>query len=144
MDQPIQTGASTFHPVTADASEITAAMPPYARKLVAIIGLQPSLDVLRMFPGDRLFIPSHMPADAHPLVVALGAEVIGKLVANMGGRQFDVPLLTSVERILRNRANAAHVERWRSRRYGCCRPTPAGQGSAPLAGVRHVSAHRDR
>lgn len=79
-------------------------MPASAQRLVKIIGFLPALEVLRVFGGDRVYIPRNVPDAGHMLATAIGADVLRKLVAGMGGMRLELPLLTSVERCLRDRA----------------------------------------
>ena len=79
-------------------------MPESARELVSAIGFLPALDMLNHFGGMRVFIPRKPPGGDHPLVVALGAEVVGKLSEWFGSSAFHVPRVASVERLLRDNA----------------------------------------
>lgn len=96
--------AGEFRATTADQDEIVRSMPASAQRLVTIIGLLPALELLRKFGGDRVFIPRFMPGADHPLTIALGADVLSKLVEGLGPKQLEVPMLASVERCLRNRS----------------------------------------
>lgn len=100
--EPEQTTPS-FLTAASSQDEIVAAMPASARELVEIIGFLPTLEVLRKFGGKRVFIPSKLNDDSR-IIAELGREVAEKLVARMGGARFEPPMLTSVERRLRDNA----------------------------------------
>ena len=86
---------------TANCDALIAAMPESARELVEVIGFLPTLDLMRKLGGKRVYIP-RMHASGSAASQGLSIEVIKKLMAVRGGRHFEVPMGSSIERALRN------------------------------------------
>lgn len=95
----------------ADRDAIIAALPVRARELVVIFGFLPTIRALIEFGGERVVVPVKVPAsDDHPLVARLGRETVEKLVSARPGDRFDMPGVTSIERLLRNNALRADFD----------------------------------
>jgi hypothetical protein len=94
---------------TVDQDAIINAMPATARDLVSAIGFLPTLDLLQKFGGKRLFVPSKLTEESK-LIAALGRDVAEALVKRMGGSQLEPPMMSSVERLLRDNAIRADFD----------------------------------
>lgn len=65
-------------------------LPGLLRDLAELVGLSPTLDVVRAYGGTRLYIPKKFMPD-HPLVKVAGHEAAAKIVATYGGEHLDLP-----------------------------------------------------
>lgn len=97
---------------TADDDAILGVMSPVAREIAEAIGIEATIDLLcrRKLGGKRIFIPPRLePGSA--LIADVGAEIAGALVVALGygtlGRWLDLPLLSGVERLMRDNAMRA-------------------------------------
>ncbi|MCC6197732.1 MAG: hypothetical protein IT518_25055 [Burkholderiales bacterium] len=78
---------------------LPASMEPF----VSAIGASPTLSIIRVFGGGRLYVPQLAGlSDAHPLVSLLGRPLAEKLAAAIGGEHHDVVTATALEAALRN------------------------------------------
>ena len=99
----------------ADQAAIIGAMSPVAREIVDAIGVTATIDLLcrRKIGGKRLFIPPQLMPDSS-LIGEVGEAVAQALVACMGYdgliRVLDVPMLSGVERLLRDNALRADFD----------------------------------
>ncbi len=90
----------------------TELLPPQARRLIKIIGLQQTIQLLKERGGTAIFIPeSH---NGSVLLKILSKELLSKLCSSeMGGRHVDLPTMDKISIQLRNirikqkRANGA-------------------------------------
>lgn len=82
---------------------ILAAMPWQARHLADTIGLVDALIFMDRLGGKRMFIPTELPKDqSHWLLRDFGIDLAEKLVRYFDGSHLEVPMLSSVERLLRD------------------------------------------
>lgn len=93
-----------FRVTTADAEAITEAMSPLAQRLVRILGFLPALDFIRHFGGRRKYIPRTRIRDDSKIVDVVGRAGADALAKQFGGTLLHVPLMCSVERLLRDNA----------------------------------------
>lgn len=90
---------------TADRQAVLAVMPETARELVEAIGFDDALQFLRKHGGKRVFIPGSLPEDGgHWLIADFGHDLAARLVRYFDGAHLEVPMLSSVERLLRDNA----------------------------------------
>lgn len=91
--------------------EVTAKMCSSARALVETIGFEPALRFLKRYGGQRVFIPRTLPQSPdHWLMREFGPELAAALVRYFDGAHVEVPLLSSVERLLRDNAVRADFD----------------------------------
>lgn len=92
-------------------ADIIAVMPKTAVELVDVLGLQRTLDLLHRIGGSRPFVPKPGNlSDDSELVRQVGMDAAVELSAVFGGCHIEVPLLISVERLLRNQALRAEFD----------------------------------
>lgn len=92
-----------------DEASVIAVMPPSARDLVNVLGFAATMDLLNRFGGKRIFIPNRLTDDAK-IVGQIGREAAEKLVERMPGTRMEPPMLTSIERLLRDNAIRADFD----------------------------------
>lgn len=94
-----------------ERSAIMAVLPGRARELVDAIGFLPTIRMLLEVGGERVVIPVVVPSsDDSVLVSKLGRETVEKLVSACPGDRFDMPRVTSIERLLRDNAIRADFD----------------------------------
>lgn len=97
-----------------DDRAIVFAMPALGRELVGALGLMPTLALLRKFGGMRAFVPAKLSDDPSELVssllAALGRPTVKALIERFGGNLLELPLMASVERVLRDNALRAEFD----------------------------------
>lgn len=71
-------------------------LPPFYLDMVEALGAEAADAVVRLFGGQRLYVPTTPPAD-HP-VQRLGAALAQALAAHYGGETLEVPNLRIVSR----------------------------------------------
>ena len=80
-------------------------LPKTARDLVEVIGLDATIDLVKMFGGDELFIPEKIDGDSRMwdlLVECIGSEASRKLVRRYRKDRIYVPMCQAALRALRN------------------------------------------
>lgn len=68
----------------------TDLLPPSARELAEVIGLDATLALIEHYGGTRLYVPEHIGAD-HPLARAIGMQAAHTLVEHYARDSIDVP-----------------------------------------------------
>jgi Mor family transcriptional regulator len=83
-----------------DASQISELLPHNLKELSELIGLDPTLSLIKNFGGSALYIPKSVGAN-HKLS-CLGLDVIKILVQTFGGSVLHIPLCRRIEKEIRN------------------------------------------
>lgn len=81
-------------------------LPKTARDLVEVIGLDATIDLVKMFGGDEITVPGLVDGDARMwdlLVECVGREAAVQLVEHFGEARVYVPMCQAALRSLRNR-----------------------------------------
>jgi hypothetical protein len=78
-------------------------IPASLLQIVALIGLEAALKLVKAYGGVRLYVPKKIDAD-HPLVELIGYPAARALAAEFGGQpHFDIPKCEAALREARNR-----------------------------------------
>jgi hypothetical protein len=88
------------------AEDHLSLLPPLARELVDVLGIEPTLALVRRFGGQTIYVPLEPKAD-HPVTLCLGEELARKLGKwTIRGDFIPVP---KCEALLRAKRNAGIV-----------------------------------
>ena len=102
-DHDINNSGNSRNSEPADCDRLVAALPGSMRRLVPYVGLRSVVELMRTLGGRRIFVPRNS-ASASWLKTVLSAPLFDAIVAVYGGTNLEVPIIVSIERVLRNDA----------------------------------------